>query len=162
MVISNAKLLTTSHSGRNGGHLTPISFSGFASLESRYGCEDTLANAALEQYVYSELQELSKVNKWSQAIDLVINKRTVLLLTESDKERVKHDYDRAQRCGLPLLDQIDWLEPDEVQKVILEGNFRCRNIHRCFMRSDMEPIFPLFVSPGVMSGPTSFLPSYTS
>jgi len=102
--------------GRNGGHLTPISFSGFSSIADSYGTEDALANAALEQHVYSELIGLSQTHGWSKDIDLVVNKRTILFITESDQERIERDFDRAQQSGLPLLDQIDWLGADEVKK----------------------------------------------
>lgn len=111
------KYLITFCAGRNGGHLTPISFSGFSSVEARYGTQDALSNAALEEYVSSEIRKLSKERGWSEDIDLVINKRTVLLLTNSDEERAKRDYDHAQKAGLPLLDQIDWLEAEEVYRV---------------------------------------------
>ena len=85
-----------------------------------------MANAALEQYVYTELQGLSQAQGWSKDIDLVINKRTVLLLTDNDRERLEHDYDRARQSSLPLLDQIDWLDADEVQKVSYTSSYFLR------------------------------------
>ncbi|KAG6335811.1 hypothetical protein ID866_3269 [Astraeus odoratus] len=102
--------------GRNGGHLTAISFSGFSEREKEHGVDEALRSCALENYTVSAVVKLIEENDWSKDVDWVNGGHVSLLFPEGELERTRTDYERAKVAGLNL-DDVYWLTQEKVEEV---------------------------------------------
>ncbi|KAL4066328.1 FAD dependent oxidoreductase, partial [Scleroderma yunnanense] len=111
-VILEAREFCGGATGRNGGHLTPISFFNFAGQEEQYGIEEAIRSSALETYTASSIVNVIERHGWSKEIDLVNGGHVSLFFTQDEIKRLERDFERAKSAGLDL-DDVQWLTAEE-------------------------------------------------
>ncbi|KAH7344205.1 FAD dependent oxidoreductase [Rhizoctonia solani] len=98
--------------GRNGGHLTAFTTSGFRDRAELYGTDEALRTVALEQHTVSSILEfLNKTPGGAEEVDLVQAGRVTLLPTPEQIEIVRKDMKVAADAGMDM-STIEWVEPD--------------------------------------------------
>lgn len=90
--------------GRNGGHLTPNPFNGFAKRESAYGPEDSKKTYIIEDYVSRSIVDIIQSHGWTEVVDLVKGDHITLFYTEEVARVALEDFERAKKSGLDLND----------------------------------------------------------
>ncbi|EUC56328.1 FAD-dependent oxidoreductase [Rhizoctonia solani AG-3 Rhs1AP] len=98
--------------GRNGGHLTAFTTSGFRDRAEAYGTGEALRTVALEQHTVSSiLNFLNETPGAAEEVDLVQGGRVTFLLTSEQIEGARKDIKAAAEAGVDM-STIEWLEPD--------------------------------------------------
>ena len=103
--------------GRNGGHLVPHIFEGMTALKARHGPFDAKKSQLLEEYTVSEIVTIIQNNGWESAVDLVEGGRVHLVFSDAEKVQIERDIRAALVCGVKALDNLERLDPEEVEKV---------------------------------------------
>ncbi|KAA1470062.1 DAO-domain-containing protein [Dentipellis sp. KUC8613] len=115
VVVLEARDFCSGATGRNGGHLAPVSFFGFRNRVAKYGVESAKRTVALEEHTATSVTKIVTDAGLEDAIDFVDGGRTNLFLTEEEEKGAKADFEAAKNAGVDL-SSIEWLEKDEVQK----------------------------------------------
>ncbi|KNZ78587.1 hypothetical protein J132_11157 [Termitomyces sp. J132] len=100
--------------GRNGGHLTPVHFKKFVEREKRFGRVEAGKTYALEHHTTLELLKIINAEDWQDMVDLVSAEHVNLLVTETEVEQAKLDFNAASEAGL-YLKEVEWLSGKQVQ-----------------------------------------------
>jgi hypothetical protein len=74
----------TFYIGRNGGHLTAVTFKYFREFQEAYGTEQTIRSLKLENHTVQTLLDLIKLYNLADAIDLVEWGHNELFITEKE------------------------------------------------------------------------------
>ncbi|KAG1747870.1 FAD dependent oxidoreductase [Suillus paluster] len=115
VVILEARDFCSGATGRNGGHLTPAAFLGFAQRQALFGMVEATKSYELEQHTTSLLVKIIEENGWTSDIDLVEGGHINLLFTEKEEKEANKDYEMARQAQLNL-DGIEWLPKEIVEE----------------------------------------------
>ncbi|RXW20482.1 hypothetical protein EST38_g5370 [Candolleomyces aberdarensis] len=116
VVILEARDFCSGATGRNGGHLRPNPFSGFARRAALYGVEDAVKSYDLEEYTTQELLRIIRENGASEEVDLVSEGRVTLLMTPEEEESARVDFEAAKAAGLGRLDSVKWIDRETMNE----------------------------------------------
>ncbi|CAE6374645.1 unnamed protein product [Rhizoctonia solani] len=98
--------------GRNGGHLTAFTTSGFRDRVEAYGTDEALRTVALEQHTVSSiLKFLDETPGAAEEVDFVQGGRVTCLLSPEQIDDARKDMKAAAEAGVDM-STIEWLEPD--------------------------------------------------
>ncbi|CAE7213103.1 unnamed protein product [Rhizoctonia solani] len=98
--------------GRNGGHLTAFTTSGFRDRAEAYGTDEALRSVELEKHTVSSIINfLNETPGAAEEVDLVQGGRVTFLLTPEEIEDARNDIKAAAEAGMDI-STIEWLEPD--------------------------------------------------
>ncbi|KAJ6472430.1 FAD dependent oxidoreductase-domain-containing protein [Mycena sanguinolenta] len=99
--------------GRNGGNLTPASFTSFRKVEARFGRVAALRHYAVEHYSASEMVRIAREAGWADAADLVEGGHIDAVLTQEQVAHVTADFAAAVQAGKNVND-VSWLSREEM------------------------------------------------
>ncbi|KAF8217123.1 FAD dependent oxidoreductase-domain-containing protein [Mycena galopus ATCC 62051] len=111
-VIFEAREFCSGATGRNGGNLTPVEFSGFRKVQKLLGREDALRHYAIEHYSATEMVRIAREAGWADAVDLVEGGHMDVILTEDHLSQVQADFASAIFAGKSV--NVSWLGREEM------------------------------------------------
>ncbi|KAG2357782.1 FAD dependent oxidoreductase [Suillus spraguei] len=115
IVILEARDFCSGATGRNGGHLTPATFTKFSQRQALFDTVEAIKSYELEQYTVSLLVKIVEENGWASDIDLVEGGHITLLFTEKEANNAREDFDMARQAQFNL-DGVEWLSKEEVEE----------------------------------------------
>lgn len=86
--------------GRNGGHLTPVTYQDFVKLTLEMGIEEAKKQFALEHHTVDALVQIIKENGLEEAVDLVSGGHFDMLFTEREIVEAHSDIALAKESGM--------------------------------------------------------------
>ncbi|KAG1865278.1 FAD dependent oxidoreductase [Suillus subluteus] len=132
--------------GRNGGHLTPTTFSKFTQRQALFNTLEAIKSYELEQYTVSLLLKIIEENGWASDIDLVEGGHITILFTEKEAKNKRKDFDMARQAQLNL-DGVEWLSKEEVEQVLVLASHLSSLIQPAHYQEYGAP-YPGFREPG--------------
>ncbi|KAF8639318.1 hypothetical protein AX17_001598 [Amanita inopinata Kibby_2008] len=116
IVILEAREFCSGATGRNGGHLIPTLFSAFRSRLSKHGLSNTLRSYLVEQYTTASILAFVNKHNLSETIDLVDGGHIGLLLTPTEEQDARSDWDAAIHAGWESAQNTTWLNANEMNE----------------------------------------------
>ncbi|KAE9401824.1 DAO-domain-containing protein [Gymnopus androsaceus JB14] len=114
-VVLEAREFCSGATGRNGGHLTPYSFSNFLQYESDFGTLEAVKSLQLENRTAMAIVDLINKNEWNDIVDLVPGGHISLISSAEQLVSLKAEYLAAKKAGLDVGD-VEWISEESVKE----------------------------------------------